>query len=71
MKAIPNWQLLIVLYAVMVAVPVYFLHQWFKVRLNVKKSGWMLMAYFLSLPVVAFILHVFAMWLYYKFLFFY
>lgn len=71
MKAVPNWQWLMLIYTIIVASPVYILHNWFVVRLKTKKSGLLLAAYFLSLPVAAFLLHVLAMWLYYKFLFFY
>lgn len=69
MKNVPHWQLLLLLYFVMVAVPVYGMHAWFKNKLLKSKTIKNLFVYVLAVIGIAFLMNFICMNVYYKFIF--
>jgi hypothetical protein len=69
MKDIPNWQLLVFLYAVLVAVPVYIVHIKLRDRAYANRTFINLLIYFVGILGSAIILHTICMWLYFTFFF--
>ena len=69
MKNVPHWQLLLLLYFVMVAIPVYGVHVWLKKKLLNKKSISNLLFYFIGVIGIAFLMNFICMNIYYTFFF--
>ncbi len=69
MQNIPHWQLLLLLYIVIVAIPVYWVHMLLKMKLLSKKSVKNLFVYCIAVTVTAFLMNYITMLVYYKFLF--
>ena len=69
MKNVPHWQLLLLLYFVMVAIPVYGVHVWIKQKVLNNKTFKNLLIYFVGVICVAFLMNFICMNIYYKFFF--
>ncbi len=69
MKNVPHWQLLMLMYFVLVAAPVMVLHFFLKRKLLANRSMTGLLIYLLILVGAAFLLNTAVMWIYYRFLF--
>ena len=69
MKNVPHWQLLLLLYFVMVAIPVYGVHTFLKNKLLTNKTLKSLLVYFVTIMAVAFLMNFICMNIYYKFFF--
>jgi hypothetical protein len=69
MKNVPHWQLLLLLYFVMVAIPVYGVHSLFKKKLLKNKTVRNLFIYFMAVIGIAFLMNFICMNIYYKFFF--
>lgn len=69
MKNTPHWQLLVILYFLMVAIPVYLVHIKLKNRAYANRTFINLLIYFAGLLGSALILHTICMWLYFTFFF--
>jgi len=69
MKNVPHWQLLLLLYFVMVAVPVYGIHVWFKIKCLKSKTLTNVLVYVVAVIGVAFLMNFVCMNVYYKFIF--
>ena len=69
MKNVPHWQLLLLLYFIMVAIPVYGVHTLLKNKLLTNKTLKSLLVYFLTIMGVAFLMNFICMNIYYKFFF--
>jgi hypothetical protein len=69
MKNVPHWQLLLLLYFVMVAIPVYGVHVWLKAKLLRNKLLANLLGYFAAVIGVAFLMNFICMHIYYTFFF--
>ena len=69
MKNVPHWQLLLLLYFVMVAIPVYGVHTFLKNKLLTNKTLKSLLVYFVTIMGVAFLMNFICMNIYYKFFF--
>ena len=69
MKNVPHWQLLLLLYFIMVAIPVYGVHTLLKNKLLTNKTLKSLLVYFVTIMGVAFLMNFICMNIYYKFFF--
>jgi len=69
MKNVPHWQLFVILYLVMVAVPVYTVHMFLKKRAYANRTFANLILYFAGVIGIAFTMHSLCMWLYFSFFF--
>jgi hypothetical protein len=69
MKNVPYWQWLMLLYFILVAVPVMIVHFKMKNRLLENKTPLNLLIYFAAVTGTAFLMLVFTMYIYYKFIF--
>ena len=69
MKNVPHWQLLLLLYFIMVAIPVYGVHTFLKNKLLTNKTLKSLLVYFVTIMGVAFLMNFICMNIYYKFFF--
>ncbi|WP_147202904.1 hypothetical protein [Segetibacter aerophilus] len=69
MKNVPHWQLFVLLYLLMVAVPVYFAHTFLKQRAYANRTFGNLILYFAGVLATGFIMHSFSTWLYFTFFF--
>ena len=69
MKNVPHWQLLLLLYFVLVAVPVYIAHLWFKKKVLINRTYKNLLLYAALLIAIAFLMNFICMVLYFKFIF--
>jgi hypothetical protein len=69
MKNVPHWQLLMILYFILVAVPVMLVHTWTKKKVLGNKTPLNLLIYFAAVVGTAFLMHFISMLLYFKFLF--
>ncbi len=69
MKNVPHWQLLLLLYFVMVAIPVYGVHVYMKKKLLNRKSLSNLLVYFVVVIGIAFLMNFICMNIYYRFFF--
>lgn len=71
MKNVPHWQLLMVIYFILVAVPVYILHLYLKKNILKNRTFLNLMLYFGAVVGCAFLMNFITLVLYYKFIFSY
>ncbi len=69
MTNVPHWQLLMLLYFILVAAPVYVVHVVLKKRAYANRTFTNLIFYFMGVLGSAFIMHYIAMWLYFTFFF--
>jgi hypothetical protein len=69
MKNVPHWQLLVGMYLVIVAFPVYYVHTKLRARAYANKNFTNLFIYFIGLIGTAVLLHSACMWLYFTFFF--
>lgn len=69
MKNVPHWQLLMLIYFVLVAVPVYLLHLYLKKSILKNRTFLNLFLYFVAVVGSAFIMNFVTLIVYYKFIF--
>ena len=69
MKNVPHWQLLVLLYLLMVAVPVYIVHSFLKKRAYANRTFGNLIVYFIGVLATGYAMHSACMWLYFTFFF--
>jgi hypothetical protein len=69
LKDIPHWQLLVIFYLTLVAIPVYFIHIFLKKRAYANRTFSNLLLYFVGVVGTAFLMHSLCMWLYFSFFF--
>jgi hypothetical protein len=67
MKQVPNWQWFMLFYLLIVALPILLLSKFLKQKRLTKPID--LLIYFVLLIVAAYLLHLAAMFIYYKFFF--
>ena len=71
MENVPNWQWLIMIYFLLVAVPVMLVHFKMKNLVLENKTALNLLVYFVVVVGTAFLMHFVTMYIYYKFIFTY
>jgi hypothetical protein len=69
MTKLPHWQLLMLIYFLLVAIPVFVVHAKMKTKVLGEKTFANLMIYLASVTVTAVIMHFVTMWLYFTFFF--
>ncbi len=69
MKNVPHWHWLVVLYFILVAVPVYYIHLKLRGRAYAHRTFINLLFYFVGVIGAAYLMHSFSMWLYFTFFF--
>ncbi len=69
MKNTPHWQLLLLLYFVIVAVPVYATHIWLRKKLLQNRNYKNLLLYVVALFTIACAMNMLSMMIYFKFIF--
>lgn len=69
MKDVPYWQLLMLIYFLLVAIPVMIVHSILKKRVLQNKTPLNLLIYFTTVTATAFLMHFIAMFLYFKFIY--
>jgi len=69
MKQVPHWQLLMLIYFILVAIPVMLVHYRLRKKVLAHKTLQNLLVYFVTVTATAFVMHFITMFLYYKFLF--
>jgi apolipoprotein N-acyltransferase len=69
MKNVPHWQLFMLIYFALVAVPVMVVHYWMKKKVLAQKTALNLLLYFAAVVGAAFLMHFLVMLLYFEFLF--
>ncbi|WP_207492572.1 hypothetical protein [Aridibaculum aurantiacum] len=69
MKNVPHWQWLVLIYLILVAVPVYFVHNKLKARAYANRTFGNLLLYFFGVIATAYLMHALSMWLYFSFFF--
>jgi hypothetical protein len=69
MKHVPHWQLLMLIYFILVAAPVMIVHSLLKKKVLANKTPLNLLLYFAGVVGTAFLMHFITMLLYFEFLF--
>lgn len=69
MKNVPHWQLFVLMYLVLVAVPVYAVHSFLKKRAYANRNFGNLILYFAGVLATAYLMHSICTWLYFTFFF--
>jgi hypothetical protein len=69
MKNVPHWQLFVLIYLLMVAIPIYLVHDFLKKRAYANRTFGNLILYFTGVLVTGFIMHSICTWLYFTFFF--
>lgn len=69
MNNVPNWQALILIYIVVVAIPVFLIHARLKPWVLASKTPGRFLAYLAGVAGTAFLTHFISTWLYFRVLF--
>ena len=69
MNEVPNWEWLLLVYIILVALPVMLVHSAMRKKLLHDKSILNFALYFVSIAATALLMHFICMWMYFKFMF--